>query len=85
MVLELRSLPVQKTEAPNPFPHLKKALSEPPGNAGMKVIVTIYFPHSCYSECESTCWYDPGIQSSGGRLKEADAVSRIISFFWGLL
>lgn len=35
MVLELKSLPMQEAEAPNPFPLLKKALSEPPGNARM--------------------------------------------------
>lgn len=85
MVLELKSLLVQEAEAPNPFPHLKKALFEPPGNARMKVRVATSFPYSCYSEHEFACSYDPGTQSSGSRLKEADAVSRIISSFWGLL
>lgn len=35
MVLELKSLLVQETEALNPFPQLKKALPEAPGNARM--------------------------------------------------
>lgn len=49
---ELESLPVQEAAAPNPFPQLKKALPEPPGNARMEVTVTASFPHSRCSKCE---------------------------------
>lgn len=44
MAFELKSLPVQEAEALNPFPLLKKALPEPPGNARMEVTVTSSFP-----------------------------------------
>lgn len=43
MHFELKSLPVQEAETLNPFPQLKKALPEPPGNARMEVSVTASF------------------------------------------
>lgn len=43
MAFELKSLSVQEAETLNPFPKLRKALPESPGNARMEVSVTTSF------------------------------------------